>query len=248
MNAGFRDGTEIPKGAWPTDLTNGERTLPPSSGHDPVKQINGKKYYVPMEVCDTVTDHWFWHLTDKPRPIRRLYCLYFETRRLGANLLLNVSPDITGQIPTDQVNALLELKKMIDNPSLYRPSIVIGANLKASNVFKNQDQHGPQQVADNRWDTRWATDANLKNAWLEIDLREPKTFSSVLISEHADRIRKFQLQYEKEGEWQTFLAGTVVGANYEKDFEPVTAQHIRLNVLESIAGPTLWEFQLLAPY
>ena len=248
MNAGLEDGTEIPKGTWPTDLANGERTLPPSSGHSPGKHIDGQEYYIPMEVCDTVTDHWFWHLTDKPRPIRRLYCLYCETRRLGANLLLNVSPDTTGRIPTEQVKALLRLKKMIDNPSLYRPSIVIGANLKASNVFKNQDQHGPQQVADNRWDTRWATDADLKNAWLEIDLREPKAFSSVLISEYADRIRKFQLQSEKEGEWQTFLEGTVVGPNYEKDFEPVTAQHIRLNVLESTAGPTVWEFQLVAPY
>ncbi len=247
MNAGFKDGTEIPQGAWPTDLTDGEQTLPPASGHNPVKHIDGKEYYIPMEICDTVTANWFWHPTDKPRSIRHLYYLYCESLRRGANFLLNVSPDTTGQIPADQVSALVELKKMIDNPHSFRPSIITGAKLKASNVFQNQSQYGPQYAADNRWDTRWATDAGLKNACLEIDLQKPKTFDRVVISEGWDRIRKFQLQYKKEDRWQTFLDGTLVGPDYEKQFKPVTARYVRLNVIESTDGPTLWEFQLLAP-
>ncbi len=247
MNAGFRDGAEISQGAWPTDLTDGEKTLPPASGHDPVKEIDGKKYYIPMEVCDTVTANWFWHQTDKPRSVRHLYYLYSESLRRGANFLLNVSPDTTGRIPSDQVNTLMALKKMIDNPESFRPSLVTGAELKASNVFGNQGQYAPQNAADNSWDTRWATDAGLKNAWLEIDLKKPGIFDSVLISEGWDRIRKFQLQYKKQGKWQTFLEGTRIGPDYQRKFKPVTAQYVRLNVIESTDGPTLWEFQLLAP-
>ena len=246
MNAGFRDGVNIAEGAWPTDLTDGEKTLPPQAGHDPVKNIDGRKYYVPMEVCETVTANWFWHPTDKPRSVRHLYNLYYESTRRGANFLLNVSPDTTGQIPADQVAALLELKKMIDNPKPFRPSIVAGAKLKASNVFQGRKQYGPQNAADNDWTTRWATDAGVKSAWLEIDLGESKMFDGVVISEGWDRIRKFQLQHKMDGQWRTFLEGTLVGANYEKRFDAVTARYVRLNVAESADGPTLWEFQLFA--
>ena len=205
------------------------------------------KYYIPMEVCDTVTENWFWHPTDRPRSLRYLYYLYSESLRRGANFLLNVSPDKTGQIPTEQVNALLELKNMIDDPKSFRPSIVAGAKIKASNVFQNQNQYGPQKAVDNRWDTRWATDAGLKNVWLEIDLQENKTFNGVIISEGWDRIRKFQLQYKKKDKWLTFLDGTLVGTDYERQFKPVTARYVRLNIIESTDGPTIWEFQLLAP-
>ena len=247
MNAAFRDGTEIPEGAWPTDLTNGEKTLPPATGHDPVKYIDGRKHYIPMEVCDTVTQNWFWHPTDRPRSIRQLSYLYAETIRRGGNLLLNVSPDTTGQIPADQVKALMKLKEMIDNPGASHPCIITDAEVRASNVFRNQDQYGPQKAVDNNWATRWAADAGVRSAWLEVDLGQVKTFDTVVISEGWDRIRKFQLQCESDGGWKTILEGTLIGSDYERKFEPVTARHVRLDILESTDGPTLWEFQLLAP-
>jgi len=155
MNAAFRDGVEIFEGAWPTDLANGEVTLPPESGHQPIKVIQGKQYYIPMEVCDTLTGMWFWHPEDRPRSPRHLYYLYSESIRRGANLLLNVSPDRTGRIPDDQVKALMQLKEFIDNPTRYRPSIIKGAKTRASNVFQNDSQYSPDMTLDNKWNTRW---------------------------------------------------------------------------------------------
>ncbi|MHC4544938.1 MAG: alpha-L-fucosidase, partial [Planctomycetota bacterium] len=137
MNAGFRNGVEIFEGAWPSDLANGEVTLPPESGHQPIKLIQGKQYYIPMEVCDTLTGFWFWHPEDRARSPRHLYYLYSESIRRGANLLLNVSPDRTGRIPDGQVKALMQLKEIIDNPAKYRPSVIKGAKVRASNVFQN---------------------------------------------------------------------------------------------------------------
>lgn len=247
MNAGFRDGTDIPEGAWPTDLTDGERTLPPPAGHNPIKTIDGRQYYIPMEICDTATPNWFWHPTDKARSVRHLSNLYFESLGRGANLLLNVSPDTTGQIPADQVNVLMELKERIDDPQAFRPSITTEAEVKASNVFQGQDQYQPQKAVDGNWTTRWATDAGVKSAWLEIDLRQTKTFDTVIIAEGWDRIRRFRLQHKSQGNWQTFLEGTRIGSDYERQFAPVTARYVRLDILESTDGPTLWEFQLIAP-
>jgi alpha-L-fucosidase len=244
MNAAFRDGVKIFEGAWPSDLANGEVTLPPESGHQPIKIVQGKQYYIPMEVCDTLTGNWFWHPEDKPRSPRHLYYLYSESIRRGANLLLNVSPDRTGRIPKDQVKALSQLRELIDNPAGYRHSVIKGAKVRASNVFQNNSQYSPDMAVDNKWNTRWATDAGLTSAWLEVILSEPKTFNTLFISEGWDRIRKFQVQCKRKDRWQTILEGTLVGSNYSRQFDPVTSGHFRLNITESTDGPTIWEFQL----
>ena len=244
MNAAFRDGIEIFEGAWPSDLANGEVTLPPESGHQPVKLVQGRQYYIPMEVCDTLTGKWFWHPEDRPRPPRQLYYLYSESIRRCANLLLNVSPDRTGRIPDDQVKALMQLKELIDNPTRNRPSVIKGAKANASNVFQNDSQYSPDMALDSKWNTRWAADAGLTSAWLEVILPEPKTFNTMFISEGWGRIRKFQLQRRQNGQWQTIAEGSLVGSHYSQQFAPVTADHLRLNITEATNGPTIWEFQL----
>ena len=47
--------------------------------------------------------------------------------------------------------------------------------------------------------------------------------------------------------WKTFLQGTRIGEQYSQDFQPVTAQYVRLNILEATDGPTICELRLLAP-
>jgi len=78
-----------------------------------------------------------------------------------------------------------------------------------------------------------------------VDLGSPVTFSRVAIKEAYDRVRRFELQYKDGATWKTFLEGTRIGEDHTKDFDPVTAQLVRLNILEATDGPTLWEFQLL---
>jgi alpha-L-fucosidase len=92
----------------------------------------------------------------------------------------------------------------------------------------------------------WATDSG-KQAWLELDLGKPLTFSRVAINEEYDRVQRFELQYKDGDSWKTFLQGTRIGEQYAQDFQPVTAQFVRLNILDANDGPTIWEFQLLAP-
>ncbi len=92
--------------------------MPPPEGHHPVKVVGGKTYYLPMEVCDTICGNWFWTPDDRPKTVRTLYKLYAESVGRGANLLLNVPPDKTGRIPQEYVDALMELKRVIDDPAL----------------------------------------------------------------------------------------------------------------------------------
>ena len=73
-------------------------------------------------------------------------------------------------------------------------------------------------------------------------LGQPKTIGRVRVNEATwDRIRKFELQIQKDGQWKTTHTNTTIGADFTVEFEPVTAQHVRLNVLEATDVPTIWE-------
>lgn len=134
----------------------------------------------------------------------------------------------------------------IEPVALPSASLAAGKKAKASNVYQGMSEHGPAKAFDDDTGTRWATDSGVKQAWLEVDLGAPATFGKVAISEAFDRVRKFELQYKDGDAWKTFLEGTRIGAEYAKAFSPVTAQVVRLNILEATDGPTIWEFQLLA--
>jgi len=97
--------------AWPSDIISIERRLPPGVGHKKWREIEGKEYYMPGEVCDPIGKEWFWVEGDQPRADDELLKIYENCRAGGANLLLDVPPDRHGLIPDYHVQALVRLRK-----------------------------------------------------------------------------------------------------------------------------------------
>lgn len=116
----------------------------------------------------------------------------------------------------------------------------------ASNVYTNDyANYGPSKAFDDDFATRWATDAGVKSAYLDVDMGKLVTFDTILIDEAGyDRVRRFELQYRDTGDWQTFYQGTSIGADKSIRVKPVTARYVRLNILEAIEGPTISEFRI----
>jgi len=136
------------------------------------------------------------------------------------------------------------LRATVGSPGLA----AIAPNFKAtaSNVFQHMAEYGPEKAFDGDFESRWATDSGVHQAWLEVDFGKPVTFSSVLIDEWAPRIRSFDLQYYADSEWKTFYHGTTVGEQWKKSFGPVTARRVRLNIFDATDGPTINEFEIHA--
>ena len=126
-------------------------------------------------------------------------------------------------------------------------SLAYGKKARASNVHQKNRHYNADKAVDDDPATRWATDSGTRQAWLEVDLGKAAAFDRVKIAEAYDRIQNFELQYKNGAQWRTFLDGTKIGADYSRAFEPVTARQVRLNILDSTDGPTIWEFQLIAP-
>lgn len=97
--------------AWPSDIISIERRLPPGKGHAKWREIEGKEYYMPGEVCDPIGKEWFWVEGDMPRADEALLKIYRDCSAGGANLLLDVPPDRHGLIPDSHVQALMRLRK-----------------------------------------------------------------------------------------------------------------------------------------
>jgi alpha-L-fucosidase len=116
MNHGIGDGSTYNVAyAWPSDLINIERFLPNSATHHVKwREIEGKKYYLPGEVCDPIGKEWFFKEGDRPRSDEELLGMYLVARSRGTNLLLDVPPDKSGLIPQTSIRSLLQLRKNLD--------------------------------------------------------------------------------------------------------------------------------------
>ncbi len=129
----------------------------------------------------------------------------------------------------------------VTRPGAIKPNM----KATASHVYRRDPAYGPGKAIDGDDETRWATDGDTKQAWLEVDLGQPMTFDSVEIGEaYAGRVRSFDLQYQDEKQWKTFYRDSTLGEQFSARFDPVTAQCVRLNILDATDGPTITEFQL----
>jgi alpha-L-fucosidase len=136
---------------------------------------------------------------------------------------------------------------VIKPKSTTAPSLTTGRKTTASNWFQKSDTYAPDKAVDGDPGTRWGCDYGTHSCWLEVDLGEPKTFDRAAISEPYGRVKEFELQIQADGEWKTFHRGTTIGDDLNIKFTPVTARHVRLTLLKTTEGPSIWEFQLFAP-
>lgn len=112
MNSGIGDGTRYDTSyAWPSDLIAIERDRPPVPSHNPWRDIEGKRIYLPAEHCDPIGKEWFWVEGDAPRSDAELVEQFNQCRDRDVNFLLDVPPNRHGLIPQESVEALMRLRK-----------------------------------------------------------------------------------------------------------------------------------------
>lgn len=127
MNQGYYQsrrnlGRRCEVASWPTDVINGEDTLPPVEGHNPLVPVEGKPHYLPMESWIPTgppykpmppMHSWFWRPGFKTQTADLIAEAYCECKQRKANLLLNLSPDTSGRLPDEAVQRMAEVAKMI---------------------------------------------------------------------------------------------------------------------------------------
>ena len=141
------------------------------------------------------------------------------------------------------------VKLQLDGSAMDLGAIDVAPQIKAtaSNVFETQESnYGPQFAFDDDYNSRWATDNDIKQASITCTLPYAQTIGGVSISEaYAGRVQKFEFQYRAGESWNTIFTGSTIGKSFENHFTPVTAREFRLNILDATVGPTINEIELL---
>jgi alpha-L-fucosidase len=162
-------------------------------------------------------------------------------------LSLNVAPE-------DRQDVATVIRLQVDADAFTIPPVNVAWSRSlayqkpatASNVYQDMlDTYGPAMAMDDDEGTRWATDGGTHQAWLEVDLGQATQVSRVLIDEaYEGRVSKFELQAKQGDAWQTIFTGETIGRHFTRTFPSITAQQLRLNILDASEGPTITEFQV----
>ncbi|MDP6545043.1 MAG: alpha-L-fucosidase [Phycisphaerae bacterium] len=172
----------------------------------------------------------------------------------GKATVRQIDSEITVTVAEKDRDALDTIVKLeLDGPAadvkpgrLSSGSLASGKKATASGVWPNP-RLDAGLAFDDDMTTRWGGAPDSKSGWLAVDLGAEKTFARVFISEAYDRVGKFELQ-KKTGEiWTTFHEGAKIGESFSASFKPVTARHVRLNIVKASHVPTIWEVQLFPP-
>ena len=109
-------------------------------------------------------------------------------------------------------------------------------------------------MTDGDGESYWAVDDGILQASVEIDLGRPRLVDRVKLAEYyplGQRIRAFAVELHVDGAWTRVAEGTTVGVRRTLVFPAVTADRVRISILDAKACPTLATVEVYgapAPY
>ena len=185
---------------------------------------------------------WYYHAREdhQVRPLEKMVDIYYASVGRGYNLLLNLPVDRRGLVHENDIKRLMELKKVIEAD--FAHNLVTDASITASNIRENHKFFSAEKTIDNDKNTYWATDEGLTKASIDINFTKPTTFNRFMAQEYiplGQRVKKFKLEYQKDGKWETIDEQTTIGYKRLLRFPPVTATKVRFTILDAKASPLI---------
>lgn len=220
-------------------------------------------YYMPFEHTICLSDRWNWFQKKKvlaARPVDELEELVYWGTANNNIMIINVPPDQTGKIRTNEKNRILELADRlgIRGGKKKLPSGPVNLTFKQKITASSELKDFPAEKAnDYSLETYWT--ANDSVADLEITFDNKVSFDRVVLFEKAEmkdlgdnfsKIRTFKIkEYEllsfSNGVWDTFYTGDVIGATkIIKLPNEIIAEKIKLKILKSEGNPSISHFSV----
>jgi alpha-L-fucosidase len=187
-------------------------------------------------------DHWFWHPHDEAslKSLAELVDDYDNTVGRGGQWMLGVAPDDRGLLPDADVARLQELGETLRQRYGYENDVARSHLPADANV---------ERALDGNPDTFWSAPAGSHAAVLEVRLARPATFDHALTMEwltDGQLIQRYEIQAWVNGAWKALVSAGAIGHEKIDRFAPVTAQRVRLNILNSAGDARIREFELFS--
>jgi alpha-L-fucosidase len=182
--------------------------------------------------------HWFWHPNDEStlRSVDELLDIYTKTVGRGAQLMLGLAPDDTGQLPAADVERLREF-----GAAIHR---IYGYDLAAERGVPVGDAAARAAIDDNP-ETFWV--APPSHGTLEVRFEKPVTFDRTVTMERLNdgqHVEEYSIEAWNNGAWRTLVHAHAIGHKKIDIFPACTAQRVRLNLISTTGAAAIREFQL----
>ncbi|MBK7869221.1 MAG: alpha-L-fucosidase [Saprospiraceae bacterium] len=192
--------------------------------------------------CDvSIRPGWFYHKNQDSlvKTPQQLVDIYYKSVGRNGVLLLNIPPDQRGLFHEIDVKNLKEFRSILDET--FSTNLAEGAEASVSTGV------GANLILDKNPSTFWAAKQNDRNADIIIELNKPTSFDRILLQEpirYGQRVSKFNIQGEVNGNWQDIISGTTIGYKKLLRIDPITISKIKIQILEANNTPALSNFGL----
>ena len=181
-------------------------------------------------------------------PVKRAYLLAAADRDLSVTMTGRGAQIAVPSAAPDAIASVVVVE--IEGPVAMVPApknLALGKLVTVSGEWASREKELSKTHAnDGDFETLWAgADEKARAGWVQIDLGEVHEVTAVLLDDHTyNRTKKFEVQAQVDGAWQTLVTGTTIGSRKRETFSPVKARLFRLVIQESSDTPTVNEFQI----
>ena len=213
-------------GVGPTDES--------TSGHE------DGTHWLPAECDVSIRPGWYYHEKEdnKVKSLADLLDIYYGSVGRNANLLLNLPVDRRGLVHENDVKALLDLRKTLDET--FACNLARGKSASADN--QRGEQFAASNVLDGDKSTYWCPEDGVSSSSLDIDFGEPAAFNRLLLQEYiplGQRVKKFTVEVKEGGTYRKIADETTIGYKRILRLPDCSSAGLRIRFLESKAAPTV---------
>ncbi|MBK1442474.1 alpha-L-fucosidase [Parapedobacter sp. ISTM3] len=198
------------------------------------------KYWIPAE-CDVPhRPGWFYH-PEQDHQVKtpdQLFDLYLKSVGRGAAFNLGLAPNTEGLLHANDVASLKGFGEKL--AKTFAENLASDASLKASNIRKGQEGHfGPANLLDDDRYSYWATDDEVTQPELIIELEAEASFDIIRLRENiklGQRLDSVWVDVWQDGNWRPLAMATSVGSNRLIHLdELITTERLRLRLFAPVA-------------
>ncbi|WP_353195510.1 alpha-L-fucosidase [Parapedobacter defluvii] len=198
------------------------------------------KYWIPAECDVPQRPGWFYHpeQDDAVKTPDQLFDLYLKSVGRGAAFNLGLAPNMDGVLHPNDVASLKGFGDKLNRT--FAENFASGASFNASNIRKNQGKHfGPTNLLDDDRYSYWATDDDVTQPALIVELKDESTFDLIRLRENiklGQRLDSVWVDVWKDETWQPLVMATSIGScRLIALEEPVTTKQLRLRLFAPVA-------------
>ena len=203
--------------------------------------------WIPAEVDVSIRPGWFYHADEdeKVKTPEALFDIYLSSVGRGSNLLLNIPPDRRGLLHENDVKALTGWKKLLDEAFTF--NLASHKKVQADNVRSNNKKYAAKNITDGNNETYWATDDEVTKASVTINLGEKNEIKYIFVQEYiklGQRVRTFDVEVEKDGQWEKVASSTTIGYKKILRLSPVSTSKVRIKITGARACPMISNIEI----